>query len=93
MGWWCANLEQVVKGTEVGRERLFQKEEQELAGSINLEIDIFSSARGLGVDRKFVPIFTVKMLVRTCTQKVMGTGRLKRVAKAWVSVQTRDRES
>ena len=51
-----------------------------------------SSARGLGADRKFVPIFTVKMLVRTCAQKVMETGRLKRVAKAWVRVQTRDRE-
>lgn len=31
-----------------------------MAGSINLETDILSSAKGLGVDRKFVPIFTVK---------------------------------
>lgn len=65
---------------------------QDVAGRINPETDIQSSARGLGGDRKRAPVFTVKQLVRTCAQKVMGTGKLKRVAKAWGRVPTRNRD-
>lgn len=54
---------------------------QDMAGRIDPETDIQSNARGLGVDRKCVPIFTVKQLVRACAQKVMGTGELKRGSK------------